>query len=223
MSTRHTGSILLTAAVVLSGCSDLSDGGTSGDKKAIPLSRDQIVHEVEMIVVPSGTVIQIRLDQELSTTSNEVGDPFTGTVMAPIVIRGKTAIPATSRVHGRITAVERTKQSSGAAILKLDFTDVEIGGKTHPLEVSMVEANPEIRSRTSTGEAAAKIGAATAGGAILGRILGGDGKSSALGAIAGAAAGTAIVLGTRDADAVLPAGSIVKLRTAEPLHLHLPS
>ena len=71
----------------------------------------------------------------------------------------------------------------------------------------------------SVADAAAKVGVGAAGGAILGRILGGDAKSSALGAIAGAAAGTAIVLGTRDTYAVLPAGSVIELRTDAALRL----
>jgi len=213
MSARHTFSILAVTAVIFSGCSGSSDSDSNDGRGSISLPR---VNETKSLNIPAGTLIDVKLDQELSTVNNKPGDHVSGTVATSVAVEGKTAIPAGSRVHGSVTAVAESGESK---VLKLDFTEVEIADRSYPMEVSMVRAHPEVRSETSSGEAAAQIGAGAIGGAILGRILGGDGKSAAMGAIAGAATGTAIVLGTRDSYAVLPEGSVVQLRTEQPLYV----
>jgi hypothetical protein len=216
MSTRHLVSILAMAVAVSSGCFGSSNGDKSKEAAAISLSRDS---DAEMVGIPAGSLIDARLDQELSTINNKPGDLATGTVVAPVAVDGRIVIPAGARVRGRVTAVEQSTEDDGATVMKLEFTEIEIANRSYPMEVSMIRAHPEMRSKTKSGEAAAQIGAGAVGGAILGRILGGDTKSTALGAIAGAATGTAIVLGTRDSYAVLPAGSVVQLRTEEPMHV----
>jgi hypothetical protein len=216
MRIRDVAPIVLLASASFIGCQRAADENPNDRPEAISLSEDRVQQQVE---VPPGTLIQIRLDQQLSPRDNKSGDAFTGDVVSPIEIDGRTAIPAKARVHGRVTAVERADDLQGATVLKLDFTSLEIENQPYALDASLTQAHPKVESKTGAGETAAKIGASAAGGAILGRILGGDAKSSALGAIAGAAAGTAIVLGTQDAYAVLPAGSVIELRTEEPLHI----
>ena len=216
MSKRNAPAIVMLAAVVLSGCFGASDGDRNNGGGSMSLPRDSGTKTLD---IPAGTFIDAKLEQELSPISNKPGDHVSGTVTAPVVVDGQTAIPAGARVHGHVTAVEQSAENNGTTVLKLDFTEVEFAGKSYPMEVSMISAHPQTRSKTSKGETAAKIGATTIGGAILGRILGGDAKSTAMGAIAGAATGTAIVLGTRDSYAVLPAGSVVRLRTEHPLYV----
>ncbi len=208
--------MLALAAVVFSGCFGASDGDRSTDSGSIALSRDS---QMQSIDIPAGTLIDARLEQELSPVGNRSGDHVSAIVTAPIVVDGKTAIPSGARIHGHVTSIEESRASDGARIVNLDFTEVEFANESYPMEVSLVSAHPRMRSNTTKRGTAAKIGATTIGGAILGRILGGDAKSTAMGAIAGAATGTAIVLGTRDSYAVLPAGSMILLRTREPLYV----
>ena len=69
-------------------------------------------------------------------------------------------------------------------------------------------------------ESAAKVGGATAAGAILGAIFGG-GKGAAIGATAGAGAGSATVAaGDRNA-AVLRAGEPITVRILTPISVTL--
>src|ERR1700746_3760091 len=44
--------------------------------------------------VPAGTALMVRLDTTLATFSNRVGDPFRGSITQPIVVDGKTVLPA---------------------------------------------------------------------------------------------------------------------------------
>jgi hypothetical protein len=96
-------------------------------------------------------------------------------------------------VVGEVTAVEESGSHGQTAIINLDIHEVSFDGATYPLEASILEANPETRSRSSTGAKAAKIG----GAAVVGAI------------------------GTDDVDAVLPRGSRMLLRLDAPLEMQV--
>lgn len=168
--------------------------------------------------VAVGTTLALTLNDELSTEGNQAGDSFTGTVQQPITdSEGNVVIPSGATVRGRVTQVQKSGRVGETAVLNLAFEAVSFGGESYPLDASVVEANPEKRSRSSTGEQAAKIGAGAAAGAILGRILGKDTKGTVIGGVIGAAAGTAVAMGTDDVDAVLPVGSTMIIRVDSPV------
>lgn len=168
--------------------------------------------------VAIGTTMSVTLNDELSTETNQAGDSFTATVQQPITDSdGNVVIPTGGTVRGRVTQVQKSGRVGETAVLNLAFEAVSFGGESYPLDASVVETNPEKRSRSSTGEQAAKVGAGAAAGAILGRILGKDTKGAVVGGVIGAAAGTAVALGTDDVDAVLPVGSTMIIRVESPV------
>lgn len=168
--------------------------------------------------VAMGTTMSLTLNDELSTEANKAGDSFTGTVQQPITdSNGNVVIPSGATVRGRVTQVQKSGRVGETAVLNLAFEAVSFGGESYPLDASVVEANPEKKSRSSTGEQVAKIGAGAAAGAILGRILGKDTKGTVIGGVIGAAAGTAVAMGTDDVDAVLPVGSTMIIRVDSPV------
>lgn len=179
--------------------------------------------EMATTTVPSGTELVVTLDQEMSTRSHEDGDSFTARTAASTSVDGAAAIPAGAVVHGEVTGVQRTGSDGEKGVLNLAFHSVEVRGKNSPLAAEVLSAEPETRSTSSTGEDAAKVGGATAAGAVLGRVIGGDGTGAAVGAAVGAAAGTGIVLATSDGYAVLPEGSSLRLRLTEPLTVPAPA
>lgn len=171
-----------------------------------------------MMTVPIGTVLSVSLDQELSTQDNRAGDTFTTTLREPFVDpSGTVLLPAGAIVQGRVTAAQQSTRVGRTAVLKLAFDSISFAGRSYPLSATVMEANPERRSRSSTTETAGKIAAGAAAGALLGRILGKDTKSTVAGAAMGAAAGTAIALGTQDVDAVLPKDSPMVIRLDRPV------
>lgn len=171
-------------------------------------------------MVPSGTSFAIRLNETLSTETNAVGDGFTATVADPIVgPDGTVLIPAGAVVRGRVTAVNKSDNISETAVIKLAFEAVSFGGRSYPLQATVIEANPERRSRRTAGEQAARVAAGAAAGAILGQVLGRNTESTVRGAVIGAAAGTAIAMGTADVDAVLPSGSRMVIRLDAPVQI----
>lgn len=165
-----------------------------------------------------GTNMSITLDESLSTETNQTGDAFMATVSEPVYgTDGNVVIPAGAKVRGRITQVQKSGRVGETAVLSVAFETVSFGGESFPLDATVVQANPERVSRSSTGETAGRVAVGAAAGAILGRILGKDTKSTIAGAAVGAAAGTAIAMGTADVDAVLRAGSVMVIKLDSPV------
>jgi uncharacterized membrane protein len=171
----------------------------------------------EEAAVAAGTGVRVSLDHELSTKDNQAGDLFTATLLAPITDGRQVVVPAGAKFRGEVTAVQASGGQGQQAVMKIDFYEVSFDGQTHPVSVTVTDANPTTKGRDSTGEKAAKIGAGAVVGGILGRVIGGNAAGTIIGGVLGGAAGTAIALGTEDVDAVLAEGSEMGLRLDEPL------
>ncbi|HEX7089853.1 MAG TPA: glycine zipper 2TM domain-containing protein [Longimicrobiales bacterium] len=174
----------------------------------------------ETLSVPAGTTFAVRLDETVSTDRNVPGDPFTATLADPIVgPDGTVLIPSGATVRGRVTAVDKSDRVGDMAVIKLAFESISFGGRSYPLQATVVEAHPERRTRTTAKESAAKVAVGAAAGALLGQVLGKNTESTLKGAAVGAAAGTAIAMGTADVDAVLPSGSRMVIRLDAPVEV----
>lgn len=168
--------------------------------------------------VPSGTTLSLRLNEMLSTQTNSVGDGFTAMLTQPVrAMDGSVLIPEGAVVRGRVTGVQSSGRVGQTAMLKLAFESISWGSRSMDLNATVVEANPQRQQRTGRGEQAATIGVAAAAGAILGQVIGRDREATLAGAAIGAAAGTAIAMGTADVDAVLPSGSRMVIRLDSPM------
>jgi len=168
--------------------------------------------------IPSGTTFAVTLDETLSTDKNAAGDGFTATLREPILDSdGDVLIPAGATVRGRVTRVDKSGRVGETAVLNVAFESIGFGGKSYPLDGTVVAANPTRRTRQSTAEQAGKVAAGAAAGAIIGKVLGKSTSSAIKGAAVGAAAGTAIAMGTADVDVVLAAGSEMRVRIDSPI------
>ena len=171
----------------------------------------------ESMTVAGGTSVYVRLDQELSTKTSQVGDRFTVTLTAPVVVGNRVALSAGTRISGHVSAVQKSGGPGEAAVLNLGFDDVMVDGESYPVSMSVAEANPRMEDRDNTAAKVGKIGVGAAAGAILGRVIGGDKTGTIVGGVIGAAAGSAIILGSADSDAILELGSAMTLTLDGPL------
>jgi hypothetical protein len=165
-------------------------------------------------IVPAGTVIRVRLNQAVGSKVSQTGETFTGSVMEPIVVGGRTLIPAGATVSGEVTDAKSAGRFKGAAELAITIRSVTVGGVPHALAASTV-------SQTSTGKgkrSAAMIGGGAGLGALIGGLAGG-GKGAAIGALAGGGAGTAGAGLTGNREITLPAESAVSFKLTQSLHL----
>ena len=174
------------------------------------------------LTAQAGAEFEAVLLEELSTRTNQPGDRFRLRVKTPLIDGTRVVVQQNSYIEGEVTALQRSGGQGQEAVIKVDFHEVTMMGGSWPISATVVEAEPETRGRYNTGDKAARIGAGAVAGAILGRVIGGDTKGTVIGAAVGAAAGTAITLVTEDVDAVLPEGSVLRLRLDRPLTVQVP-
>jgi len=141
--------------------------------------------------IPTGTSVQVRVDEKLSSETATVGQVFHGSVAAPVVANGRTLFPKGAIVTGEVVNVERSGRLSTPGELHLNLRTIRTGGRSYPVSVQTVVIKGESHTKSNV----TKIGGGTAMGALIGAIAGG-GKGAAIGAGVGAAAGTGVAAGT---------------------------
>ena len=204
----------LVVGVLLTGCARQATVESTGDVAISSSAADART-------LPTGTNIDVRLDQEIGTKSSKVGDNFTATVVNPIVAsNGATAVPAGSKIYGKVTGLDNSDRVGEQAAIKIDFERIDVNGVSNPFYAKVTATNLETRGADSRNETLRKAGIGAVAGAVLGGILsGGDLDKILIGGALGAAAGTVISLGVGDVEGVLPAGTNMKLQTTRTVAL----
>jgi hypothetical protein len=169
--------------------------------------------------IPRNTILALELLTPISTDASQRGDRLQARVIEPAQYSGYM-------VEGRVSQVKRPGKVKGVAELQLAFDQIRsTDNRTATLHADLVEVTPMtadnteidseggVRGRDSTKDDAAKVGAASGVGAIIGLIAGG-GKGAAIGAIIGGSVGTAGVMTQRGKDIRLERGQHLKIRTS---------
>ena len=189
-------------------------GQTTAKPPAPKIESGKETPKAMAVVVPTGTVLTIRLDQAVGSKISESGQPFTGTTASAITVDGNTAIPAGARASGVVSDAKPLGRFKGGAVLGLKLNSIEVGGKARSIETSAI-----VQSAKGKGKRTAVLaGGGAAVGALIGGLAGG-GKGAAIGALAGGGAGTAGAAYTGNKDIVLPAESAVSFKLEAPLEL----
>ena len=162
-------------------------------------------------VVPSGTELDVRLEQALSSDTARVEDRFEATTTVDLRENGRVLIPAGSRVRGVVTAVRDAGRVERKGELQLSFDQITVNGRSYPMRATVTEALEAGGYREDAG----KIGTGAAVGAILGGILGGV-KGAITGILIG---GGGVVAATEGEDVNLPAGTVLRVRLDQDLNL----
>ena len=171
------------------------------------------------LAIPRNTILALELLTPLSTDASQRGDRLQARVIEPSQYAGYI-------VEGRIAEVRRPGKVKGVAELQLAFDQIRSNdNRSATLHADLIEVSPVgnddteidteggVKGRDSTKDDAAKVGAASGIGAIIGAIAGG-GKGAAIGAIIGGGAGTAGVMTQRGKDIRLVRGQHLKIRTS---------
>jgi hypothetical protein len=171
------------------------------------------------LAIPRNTILAIELLTPVSTDASQRGDRLQARVIEPAQYAGYM-------VEGRVSQVRRPGKVKGVAELQLAFDQIRTSdNRTATLHAELVEVVPMggedttvdseggVKGKDSTKDDAAKVGAASGIGAIIGVIAGG-GKGAAIGAIIGGSVGTAGVMTQRGKDIRLERGQHLKIRTS---------
>lgn len=166
------------------------------------------------LTIPVGAVVPVRLDNELSSKTSEVGQTFTGTLYEPIRVAGeRVAFPKGTRVSGTVVASKSQGRFKGEGILALDLR--RIGDRE--VKTRDFVLNAQGKGKRTAGF----IGGGAGGGAIIGALAGG-GKGALLGGLLGGGAGTAGAAFTGNKPVVLPAESKLRFNLSASLKVTVP-
>jgi len=196
---------------------------TRRPRRALPevskvVSRPATEKRIVAVTVPASTGLEVEFLAGISSEEALVGDAVETFVVNDVMQDGRVAIPAGSVVAGQVTEVQPAKKIGGRARLVLEFDTLRL---TSGNEIA-IRSSIEFVGKKQTGKDAATIGGAAAGGAILGRVLGGDDKDKGtlLGAVVGAAIGTAVAAKNKTDPVMIESGETTELLLYEPVVLN---
>jgi hypothetical protein len=177
-----------------------------------------LVASFRELTLPDDSRVSVRLETPISSASSQVGDPVEATLINPILVGDREAVPAGSVITGHVSAVRQSGRVKGRARVTLEFGTLHVlsRGDTYPIAARISDMAPATKM-----EDAGRIGLPAAGGAILGAIIDG-GKGAAVGATVGGAAGAATVLATRGREVTLPRGTVLHLRLQRHVTVRVP-
>lgn len=209
--------LILVAVVATAGASafvrwQASDAGAgANDRSAV----EKLLNRPEPVVLSEGTALKVRTDVTVSTDSHSAGDVFTATLVEPVVVGDRTVAPQGTRVRALVAESDPGGKVKGRAHLAVRLSELDTA------DWGRVEINTDTaawEAKSTTTKDAAKVGAASGLGALVGAVAGG-GKGAAIGAASGAGAGTAVVLGTRGKEVELPVESVLTFHLTQPVQL----
>jgi hypothetical protein len=175
--------------------------------------------------VPAGTTLMVRLDTTLATFSNRIGDPFQAKVTQAVVVNGSTLIPVGATVEGRVTKVNEPRRISGKPTIGILPEAVILPtGERYYLDATLVDTNIKGTDVSAEGQFKGtghdrrdtlEVGGGTAGGMLVGGLIGG-GPGILIGGAVGASATTVHWL-AKHRSATLPAGTELTLELNRPM------
>jgi hypothetical protein len=166
----------------------------------------------KVYTVPSGTTLAVRLSQGLSSKTNNLGDPFSGSLAQSVHVEGMTVLKAGVPVSGTVVAVRKQGKFKGEGQLGIQLNRVG------SYEVTTQEYEQTVKGKGK--RTAAMVGGGAGGGALIGGLAGG-GKGAVIGGLVGAGAGTVGAAATGNKGVSIPAESVVSFISASPIAVTL--
>jgi len=176
--------------------------------------------------VREGTLVKVRLREELSTLTTKPGTKFTAEVSEPVMRNGQVAIPVGSVLEGRVTWVRGGKRIGGSAAIHLepsavilpDGTEYALRARvidTSSWQNTKVDSEGTIMRGEDRGRNAGVMALTTGGGLAAGAMLGGP-AGALIGAGVGAGVSTIVWL-KQDRQADLPKDLGLVFSLTEPM------
>jgi hypothetical protein len=180
------------------------------------------------ISLPTRTVLNVKLETAITTSTSKSGDPFSARLTQPVTLDGRTVLPVGASVQGRVTMVSEPRRISGKPTIGMFPESVVLpSGEHYVLNATLVDTS--VRNGTDVnneGQFKGKgydnqdlviMGAGTGASMLAGGLIGG-GKGVLIGATIGATATVARWLGKKNS-ATLPAGTELVMELSRPLEM----
>src|SRR5215471_5329628 len=170
-------------------------------------ARDQ-----QVISIPAGTVINVRMIDSINSDQNQVGQTFRGSLNNSIRVGNRVILPRGANAYVTLVGVSSAGRVKGRSELELQLSRIVVGNRAYRTSSNIVAFRG--RSETKQTGKSAGIGAAVGGG--VGALLGG-GKGAAIGAGLGAGTGVAANAAHRGQQVRIGSESRLQFRLAAPL------
>jgi hypothetical protein len=176
--------------------------------------------------IAEGTLIRVRLLNDLSSGFSEQGEPFRARVATDVLQDGNVVIPAGSEISGTVASVSSGRFAGhGSMLLRPDTVTLPSGESFHlhaivastPGTHNHVNAEGTIAPNRRLKRAGIEYAAGAGGGAVVGALLGGP-----VGAAAGSLVGAGLVtthLLVSHAQTRLDSGSVLMLSLTDQVSL----
>ena len=135
------------------------------------------------VLLPAGTVINVRLTEAIDVDLSRAGETFTARVDDPVTRDGLLVVPREARAVVQAVKVVQSGAIAGRDAISLKLNSVSFGGKVHEIVTEYATVQGEGEGKRS----ARKIGGSAGLGAIFGGIAGG-GEGALIGTAVAAAA-----------------------------------
>jgi hypothetical protein len=165
----------------------------------------------DAVVVPSGSVLRVRMNQGMDSKRTAVGTAFDGVVLNDLFAGGSVAIPRGASVKGTVIESHPAGEFAGKGELKLQLTQVFLGGRVYPIVTDFWWHQGADKTGNTVGNTVG-LGAM---GALIGGVAGG-GIGAAVGAGIGGVAGLGVSASSHKGEAGLPPEAIVSFHLTQP-------
>jgi hypothetical protein len=193
-------------------------GGTALLAVAVAVTAATLRDRPSPVTLPDQTPIHVTLEQALASNQNRPGDHFDATVSEPVVIDGKTVIPAGAHAEGLVVDARHSGRLKGRARLQLELQSVEVNGTSYDIRTTSSRSSGRDHKKRNW----AWIGGGAGGGALIGAMAGG-GEGALIGGPVGAGAGVTVAMLTGKKDIHLRAETPLTFELAEPVTIETKS
>jgi hypothetical protein len=166
-----------------------------------------------MVTVPAGTRLLVRMSDTIDAQRSRAGTIFTARLVGNLAVGNLVVAPDGSPIHGRIAQAQGAGRV-GRAQLQLELTDIMINNTPFPL----VSTDYSVQGSSGMGGAAGRTLRGAGLGTAIGALSGNVGRGAAIGAVAGGA--TSLV--ARGEQINLPAETLLEFRLQQPAFLPNP-
>jgi len=174
---------------------------------------------VREITLPAGTILPVDLETAVGSDISRVEQPVQGRLRHAVTVNGVQVLPAGTAVSGHVTAAQRPGRVKGRGYVAMRFTQLDTpGAGTTRISTAVISRLAPATKKKDTVE----ILAPAAGGAVIGRVVGGK-SGAAKGAVIGGAAGTGYVLSTRGKEVRIGKGADLSVKLTAPVTVRVPS
>ena len=163
------------------------------------------------MTVPSGTPLQIRVNQHLNSKTIQVGTPFDAIVVSDIIANGQVAIPRGTSIQGTVVDAQSSGALGGRGELGLRLNQVILAGQAYPISTDVFSAHGGDKT-VQTVNSAVGLGAL---GAIFGAVAGG-GAGAAIGAGVGGVVGLGASAASGRGNVFIPSEAVLNFRLVQP-------